>query len=140
MCNPLASDSDDESKLNRIESRAVRKKKNQQKSKSKARAAAAYGYSDSLYQRMWGAIGTEAGAFSHPFQPHPMAARFGSFRVYPVQGVDQRGIFPIGLCFACGESNHIPRTCPYIKSASTPQQPELPAKKLGSSIRGIPGF
>ena len=42
VCNPLASDSDDESRLNRAESRAVRKKKNQ-KSKSKARAPAAYG-------------------------------------------------------------------------------------------------
>ena len=54
---------------------------------------------------------------------------FGSFRGYPVQGVDQRGIFPVGPCFACGEANHIRRPCPYIKSASTPQQPELPAKK-----------
>ena len=56
VCNPLTSDSDDESRLNRAESRAVGKKKNQ-KSKSKARVPATYGYSDSVNQHMWGGIG-----------------------------------------------------------------------------------
>ena len=129
VCNPLASDSDDESRLNRAESRAVRMKKNQ-KSKSKARAPAAYGYSDAVNQRMWGGMGAQPRAFPQQFQLQSVGPRFGSFRGYPVSGVDQRGVYPIGPCFACGEANHIRRNCPYTRGpAPVTQQPEVPAKK-----------
>ena len=48
ISNPLASDSEDETRLSRAESRAVKKKKTQQKPKPKSKASAAYGYTDSL--------------------------------------------------------------------------------------------
>ena len=128
VTNPLASDSDDESRLNRAESRAVKKKKEKQKSKSKSRASASFGYSDHVNQRVWGGAAGGAGAFPTQFQTQPVGPRFGSFRGFPVTAVDQRTNLTLGPCYACGEYNHIRRTCPYTKSAPQ-QQPELPANK-----------
>lgn len=127
VCNTLASDSDDESRLNRAESRAVRKKKTQQKSKSKSKASAAYGYTDSVNQHLWGGMASATGLFHPRFQTLAVGPRFGSFRGYPIPA-DQRSIFSIGPCIACGESTHIRRNCPYTKSAAQ-QQPDVPVKK-----------
>ena len=71
---PLASDSDDESRLNRAESRAVKKKKSQQKSKPKTKASATYGYTDTINQRMWGGMAPTTGPFLPRFQSQPRAS------------------------------------------------------------------
>ena len=128
VVNPLADDSEDESRLNRAESRAVRKKKNQ-KSKSKTKASAALGFTDSVNQGMWGGMGAQPRAFPQQFQFQTVGPRFGSFRGYPFPGVDQRGVITIGPCFACGEANHIRRNCPYTRAAPAQQQPESANKK-----------
>ena len=125
--NPLASDSDDESRLIRAESRVVKKKKSQQKSKPKTKASASFGYTDTINQRMWGGMAPTTGPFLPRFQSQPLGPRFGSFRGYS-DTADQRSIFSIGPCFACGEPNHFRRNCPYTKS-TIQQQPDVPCKK-----------
>ena len=115
ISNPLASDSEDETRLSRAESRAVKKKKTQQKPKPKSKASAAYGYTDSLNQHL----------FLPRSQSQTVGPRIGSFRGYQA---DQRSTFNVGPCFACGEPNHIHRTCPYTKGA-VQQQSDAIVKK-----------
>ena len=98
--NPVASDSDDESKINRAESRAIKKRKN---SKSKSRASA-----DKQD------IATPAPLHSQLFRgpqwfgaPQPFPFGQGPFR-----GAG-RGRGGIGACYACGSFSHWRNECPF---------------------------
>ncbi|XP_052784408.1 uncharacterized protein LOC128220171 [Mya arenaria] len=119
--NPLASDSDDESRILKADSRAVRKRK-QQKPKTKAKSpAVALGYTDSMALAR-GFAGTSSTSQSQSGGGH-------SFRGY--QGFpSNRG--QLGPCFGCGEYNHVRRTCPYTRFGGAQQgqqQTEQPGKK-----------
>lgn len=118
--NPLASDSDDESRLLRADSRAIRKKK-QNKSKPRLRApAVALGYSDSM-------AASRGGGVNHvtAFRTQLPNGDGHSFRGY--QGVAGNRVMQIGPCFACGEFNHVRRNCPHTRGVQ--QQSEQPNNK-----------
>ncbi|XP_052814271.1 uncharacterized protein LOC128241392 [Mya arenaria] len=119
--NPLASDSDDESRILKADSRAVRKRK-QQKPKTKAKSpAVALGYTDSM------ALARRFAGTSSTSQAQSGGGH--SFRGY--QGFpSNRG--QLGPCFGCGEYNHVRRTCPYTRFGGAQQgqqQTEQPGKK-----------
>lgn len=112
-CNPVASDTDDESRILRAESRAVRKKKAQQKSHKKPKPTATVTSADVFPQRqVSNAFSTQfpGGQQQQPFPFRPFAA--------------SRAV--TGPCFACGETSHFRRNCPYSKTA---QQFDTPTKK-----------
>ena len=118
--NPLASDSDDESRITKAESRAIKKRKLKTSSKKKARPAVAYGYSDSMaINRGYNANSPIPGGSSI------YGGRMQSFRGYQSFPGSARATMPFvqGPCFACGEANHLRRNCPYINKDSRLDQP-----------------
>lgn len=117
--NPVASDSDDESKINRAESRALRKKKALQNARKRPKPSATVG-SGSYNQRTFGP------AVPLSFQPQPYQ-QHGSFRPFRY-GNTSRTV--LGPCFACGENTHLRRNCPYYKNtAYVAPRPDTPARK-----------
>ena len=116
--HPLASDSDDESRINRADTRALRKKK-QQKSKTKGKApTVAYGFSDSAVLNKGPYDFNNRGQYSDVY----------SFRAYnPSSSIRSR--FQPGPFFACGEFNHIRRNCPHTKAIQPFQLSEQSVKK-----------
>ncbi|XP_052791685.1 uncharacterized protein LOC128225828 [Mya arenaria] len=113
--HPLASDTEDESRLTKAESRAIKKRKNKSIKKKKSKPAVAYGYSDSTGSSI--VLGSQVTGTGHPFL-------LQSTQQYGGKPYSFRGSY--GPCFACGEANHIRRNCPYTNRSS---QPELPARK-----------
>lgn len=107
--NPVASDSDDENKINKAENRALRKwkqaatkrdagkKRFTSTSVGPAATASSTGYK-------WGAAAHTPG--NPAFTTATMPAGMHAFRGYS-------GKRP-GSCFACGEFSHYRRECPYI--------------------------
>ena len=114
--NPLASDSDDESRINRADSKALKKKKVKQ-AKLKKKPAVLYGHSDALHQLLEGQAGTRPAPYPLPQRPTPPS--IGSFRGYSGWGPQ------LGPCFACGQVGHIRRTCPTTRG----QQASAQARK-----------
>jgi hypothetical protein len=117
--NPLASDSEDESRISRAESRAMKRKKSMQKTKKRFRPSAT-ATSDS--QRS--SVGN---MFSFPGQQQQQQQQQQwqtPFRHSSFNSSFRGGA--LGPCFACGESTHFRRNCPYTRYA---QQPDIPAKK-----------
>ena len=121
--NPLASDSEDESRIFKAESRAIKKRKHKSDSKKKSKPAAAYGFSDSArHIRGFGTQPSVTGTGNF------YGGRTQSFRGYqPLSGITRSPApFPIGPCFACGESTHLRRSCPYTNKD---YKPDLPTRK-----------
>ena len=112
--NPLASDSDDESRINRAESRAVKKRKAHQSKAKKTRPAVLYGHSDAMRHLMEGQVGARPGPYP---VPQKQTTGYSSFRGYSGFGSQS------GPCFACGEVGHFRRTCPNTRGQQTDAQP-----------------
>lgn len=118
--NPVASDSDDESRINRAESRAVRRKKALQKTNKRFKSststvsASQPSFSDNMFQY----------SVQQPRQFLQQQQQQQLFRPSQYNG-SFRGS-NLGPCFACGESTHFRRNCPYTRSAP---QPDTPVKK-----------
>ena len=103
--SPLADDSEDESRLKRAESRAIRKK-NQKRPITNRKTAR---YSPYPSNAPTGASTTwkdSPGNSLPPFQRQDH-----SFRVY--RGLPTKGPFS-GACFACGSFSHFRKNCPHI--------------------------
>lgn len=107
--NPVTSDSDDESKINIAESRAL-----------KCKPGATVGYRG----RGSSGVGGQPWRYSTPIRP-PMGRGAGLFRPsYSYSNMPfARGGFskPInmpapGPCYACGESTHFRKNCPYVQA------------------------
>lgn len=106
--NPLASDSDDESKIRKAENRAVKKKKDKSLASKKGSGNGRYNpYSGAHLRHGWGSPviqpGTSRGIQGQPF-------RTGA----PTFGANAFGGRPRGACFGCGEYSHMRRDCPYV--------------------------
>ena len=118
--NPVASDSEDESKIHKAEGRALKRKR----SSSRGRSARGRDYGAGVTgTRFWG---TSAAAPPHQFGFQP-ASRGRLFRpqYVPAYGTAVGTGFVMpgpsispGPCFACGEFNHLRRNCPNIRSTT----------------------
>ena len=109
--NPLASDSEDESRIRRAEAQAIRKKKTKRPSRyNKARpffpnttssfgAAAPAGASSFLSSGRNPVLPTFQVRQDHSFRPYPSTSTQGPFT---------------GACFACGDFTHFRRNCPFV--------------------------
>ena len=121
--NPIASDSDDENKLQKAENRAIKRRKAKfikSSGRGKPFPSTARPPVCTITQpgqRSSGA--TWAGSASQHFP-----ARGGFKNVRGLQGQGNHGTF--GACFACGEFSHFRRDCPYDRED---------AKSEGSSGR-----
>ena len=121
--NPVASDSDDENKICRAESRAIRKRKNATKAR--------YSRTTTVTNNSGALSGVPFGGMPrYPFQPPtpampafmpPFPTRPQLFRASPGPSM-----WP-GGCFACGDLSHLRRDCPYYASGSRQPRPALPA-------------
>lgn len=120
--NPIASDSEDESKIYKAENRALKRKRSSSRGKSPASTT--------------GVRSADFGGFPppRPLGPSGYAPRatmqtslnsgrlfrapYGTPPLFPAFG------FGTGPCFACGEFNHIRRQCPHVnRAAATKSQP-----------------
>ena len=109
--NPLASDSEDESRIRRAEAQAIRKKKTKRPSRyNKARpffpnttssfgAAAPAGASSFLSSGRNPVLPTFQVRPDHSFRPYPSTSTQGPFT---------------GACFACGDFTYFRRNCPFV--------------------------
>ena len=120
--NPVASDSEDESKIHKAEGRALKRKRSSSRGRSsRGRDYGTLGVASG--PRIWGtpAVSSQQYGFKPSvrgrlFRPQFVSAYMGSANgngfFMPGQTVAP------GLCFACGEFNHIRRNCPNIRTAT----------------------
>jgi hypothetical protein len=101
--NPVASDSSDESRINRAEARAAKKKKAKSKKSVKPSATVTSG-----------SLPRGGNTFSFPAQQQRSESmqQLNTFRPHYFKGNARDGIGP---CFACGETTHLRRHCPYTR-------------------------
>ena len=106
--NPVASDSDDESKINKAESRAIKKKKNNA-SKKKSKPAPDTKLIDSQFGNM-----------QRPFRGPP--SWVGDAPAFPWSGgsADRFQRKQSGACFACGSFQHWRSECPFYPDRTKP--------------------
>lgn len=122
--NPVASDSDDENKIFKAESRAVRKRKNAVKAKYSRTATATVTSGALMSSVPFGATPRYSLQSAAPVMPAfvpPFAARPRLFRASPGNAMWSGG------CFSCGDVSHFRRDCPYYAAGSRQPRPALPA-------------
>ncbi|MES9971261.1 MAG: hypothetical protein ABW092_14610, partial [Candidatus Thiodiazotropha sp.] len=116
--NPLADDSDDESRIRRAEARAVRKKKNKRPSK-RSRGTFSPMYNSGGHVP-WN-VPVESTSGKTAVFPASAARPDYSFRAYSAPafpGTATGGPFS-GACFACGAFNHFRKNCPYVSGGES---------------------
>lgn len=113
--NPIASDSDDETKIYKAENRALKRKRSSSRGKT-ASAVSGSRFCDSGIvppSRPWSAVAhAPRPAMSSASTARLFRAPFGTPLLFPAFG------FGTGPCFACGEYNHIRRQCPHVNRAT----------------------
>ena len=125
--NPIASDSDDESRINKAENRALRKRKlalskKDGKAKSARNNSVGMSVAATPYSLLsqWGVSPLVPGA-----GPQPGPSAMSNFRGFTTKR-------PTGCCFACGEFSHYRRDCPYTtpysSSKTIPRNEAAPKK------------
>jgi len=115
--NPVASDSDDENKIYKAESRAISKKKRSsirgKRDYASSASATVSSYNASVGLRSWGAQAPQPslgrGRFFRPQFSLYYDSRTGSSYGGPTAAP--------GPCFACGEFSHFRRNCPHVRAA-----------------------
>ena len=109
--NPLASDSEDESRIRRAEAQAIRKKKTKRPSRyNKARPFFP------ITTSSFGAAAPAGASFflssgRNPILPTFQVRQDHSFR--PYLSTSTQGPFT-GACFTCGDFTHLRRNCPFV--------------------------
>ncbi|MEW8544358.1 MAG: hypothetical protein AB2693_12560 [Candidatus Thiodiazotropha sp.] len=120
--NPIASDSDDESKIYRAENRALKRKRSSSRGKTSTVTSGSRTYDSGSVPspKPWGTQGYSRSTV----QPTVPAGRlfrapYGTPTLFPAFGFGSTG-----PCFACGEYNHIRRQCPHVnRLPATKNQP-----------------
>ena len=114
----MASNSEDESRINTAENRAVNRKKNKQ-GKQRSRNVSST-FFPSMDQQHLGSNTFNVGCTSvDNLQRLPAASALSNFRGFP-STIGQRfntRYSGTGSRFACGEFTHFRRDCPYVTSA-----------------------
>lgn len=120
--NPVASDSDDESKIYKAEGRALKRKRSS--SRGKTSRVRDYGFSTGTGIRSWGFQSTgpvqqfsfQPAGRGRLFRPQYSTPAFGATNgnglIMPGSAVTP------GSCYACGEFTHFRRNCPYVRPAT----------------------
>lgn len=107
--NPVASDSDDESRIQKAENRALKK----QKTRQRGGLRRSYGNA---------AVSTWNPSFAGPKPYGPFPSNRGRFFRGPHHTAGftsaTSGSFPPGSCYACGDPDHFRRNCPKYRSAA----------------------
>jgi hypothetical protein len=112
--NPIASDSEDESKISKAENRAIKKQKLKHKSKTSSFSSGAVG----SYRNNFFPGSSFVGGRAARIPDQGQSSRSTNFRGY--NGNYRSGFSAPasytgpGSCFACGEMSHFRRNCPYI--------------------------
>ena len=110
--NPIASDSEDESKIYKAENRALKRKRSNSRGKASTVTSGSRS-SDSVSvppSKPWGAPGYSQRSSTQSTFPGVQLFRgpYGTPPLFPAFGLGT------GPCFACGEYNHIRRQCPHV--------------------------
>lgn len=121
--NPIASDSEDESKIYKAENRALKRKRSSSRGKtSTVTSGSRPSDSGSVPSpKTWGAQGYAPRSMVQSTFPagRPFRAPYGTPTLFPAFGFGSTG-----PCFACGEYNHIRRQCPHVnRVTATRNQP-----------------
>lgn len=118
--NPIASDSEDESKIYKAENRALKRKRSFSKNKTPTATITRPVDNNSSYA---GAMHPASGRpiIAQPMQrPRNFRGYQGSFGTTFPQFTNVQ--YSGGACFACGEFNHYRRDCPNIKRTTAVNQ------------------
>jgi len=107
--NPIASDTDDESRIIRADNRAVRKKKAKSKIADKG---------SKFRQNNSSLLGATPGVVPMPFRGAQQPFGYG----YPSQQGVNAGRPQRGQCFSCGSFTHYRSNCPYVNSSKPAAQ------------------
>jgi hypothetical protein len=116
--NPVASDSDDDSKILRAENRASRKRREKEKKKDQPKSKIPR--ANSVPNHYIGSPFLPASNFRLPLQNNAMYGQQGFFPVPWEQ--TNRFTYPPGSCFTCGSTKHYRHQCP-INRSSTVSKP-----------------
>lgn len=117
--NPIASDSDDEAKINKAENRALKRKRTSSKGKAPASATVSR-FSDSSGFQTFPVLPVRPG-FQQPFPVKP----FRGFQGFPVMPVCGRSPIATGSCFACGDFRHFRKDCPHVVRSPVVEQANI---------------
>ena len=133
--NPVASDSEDESRINKAESRALKRKRSS--SRGRARVVSS---SVTSVDNPFGAGSYHWGSSAVPRMPN--LGRGKPFRgpnsySYPGHGSIRYGSPAPGPCFACGEFTHFRKDCPHVSrpGAAAGVQTQGPKLLEGETFR-----
>ena len=112
--NPIASDSDDESKIYKAENRALKRKRSSSRGKTSTVCSQASGPSPFPPTRPWRPSGLpQRSATQSTYSAvQPFCGLHGTPPLFPAFG------FGAGQCFVCGEYNHVRRQCPHLNRAA----------------------
>lgn len=124
QANPIASDSEDESKIYKAENRALKRKRSSSRGKSPMAASGGRsGDASSLPPpKPWGSSGYSPRPMFQPSFPRGRLFR-APYGIQPTYPNFQFSGIGLGPCFACGEYNHIRRTCPHVNRTAAGSQP-----------------
>ncbi|OWF54717.1 hypothetical protein KP79_PYT05036 [Mizuhopecten yessoensis] len=118
--NPIASDSEDEGRINRAENRAIKRRKVKQSASKKQHSGRGAGYNMGF--------GGSHGNIQHPFRAPGAGVVFRSISI-----TGNRNTLPsqgsAGGCFSCGSPNYWRNECPsnqrsYLTAAARKAKPE----------------
>ena len=119
--NPVASDSEDESRIIKAENRAIKRKRNS--SRGRGSISTLYSFSGvPPTSQPWSSSSQlrPASGRGKPFRGH---YGYGNAVFTPGAPFTQFSGPVLGPCFACGESSHLRRNCPHVVRAASSSVP-----------------
>ena len=123
--NPVASDSEDDSRISKAESRAIKKKKSYNSSRG---SRSSYPYPGVGTSSTWGQsrVATSLNAERGSLFRGQIRQRYGYSGVqYASAGAQPAP----GPCFGCGEFTHFRRNCPHLRQGNTAEQQQTGAPR-----------
>ncbi|KAJ8316848.1 hypothetical protein KUTeg_004752 [Tegillarca granosa] len=127
ISNPIASDSEDDSKINRAENKAIKKRKLSKPNKGKDRG----NFSTTASNAVFNSISSDVSGSNSYWRGNTATMP----RINPAFQFQQQAnarSFRVGGCFNCGDFTHFRRECPYlpIKTATSTASAATQGKQI----------
>jgi hypothetical protein len=117
-CNPVAKDSDDKAKINKVENRALKRKRSSSKGRGARDIVHPVGPSfQQPYSSVQSRMSGRGRYFRHSFAP-VLPYGYGSTFAYGTGSGIYGGPVTPGPCFHCGENTHFRKDCPRAQSSA----------------------